>query len=596
MTSGLRLQFHTPPPLTLDPPCHSGCSLNQLPIIREFIAELLLRGIIKKLPGRLPLFFSRLFLVGKKGGSLRLIIDLSRLNKFLVIPKFKMESVWNIAAGIMAGSWGCTIDLQDAFFGVPIAEAFQCYLAFVVDGVVYVFLFLPFGLAVAPWAFTRVIRPIKGFCHRQGLALHSYLDDFLLWNPSRQGLLGDASYLLDVFHRLGLPVNHGKSRLVPSQLVEYLGVSFNLDLLTLSLPISKVLSIRRLCRSCLARSHMSRRHLEHLVGTLNFAARFIPLGILRLRPLVLWMNAQTSPSSRDLPVPLDRVFRDSLRVWLDADFLSASVPMSQPVPSLQLMTDASLHGWSGVLLPNPVSGVWPPSFRRMSINWLELMAVKLSLEHFSHLLRGRSVLLLSDNSTAVSCLRRQGTYRSEALLSLSLDILEFCQSLDITLVPRHLSGELNVLADRHSRKGPVGSEWSLDSVTFQWLSRLAGPFQVDLFATRDNAHLPDFVSPFPDPMALGVDAFSLHWGDWNSIYLYPPVKALHRVVPLLSHFQGRGVLVAPLYSPSGWFPALLRRSPNPIPLPSSLRLSQPSPEGIVFHEDPSVFMLHAWRL
>ena len=298
----------------MDPPCHSGCSLRQLPVIREFIAELLLRGIIKKLPGRLPLFFSRLFLVGKKGGSLRLIIDLSRLNKFLIIPKFKMESVWNIAAGVMAGSWGCTIDLQDAFFGVPIAEAFQCYLAFVVDGVVYVFLFLPFGLAVAPWAFTRVIRPIKGFCHKQGLALHSYLDDFLLLNPSRLGLLQDASYLLDVFHRLGLPVNHGKSRLEPSQLVEYLGVSFNLDLMTLSLPISKILSIRRLCRSCLARSHMSRRHLEHLVGTLNFAARFVPLGILRLRPLVLWMNGQTSPSSRDSPVPLNRVFRDALQV------------------------------------------------------------------------------------------------------------------------------------------------------------------------------------------------------------------------------------------------------------------------------------------
>ena len=277
-------------------------------------------------------------------------------------------------------------------------------------------------------------------------------------------------------------------------------------------------------------------------------------------------------------------------------FLGASVPMSLPVPSLQLMTDASLHGWSGVLLPSQVSGVWPPSLRQRSINWLELMAVKLSLEHFSHLLQDRSVLLLSDNSTAVSCLRRQGTYRSEALLSLSLDILEFCQSLNITLVPRHLSGELNVLADRHSRKGPVGSEWSLDPDTFQWLSRLAGPFQVDLFATRDNARLPDFVSPFPDPMALGVDAFSLRWGDWDSIYLFPPIKTLHRVVPLLTHFRGHGVLVAPLYSPSGWFPALLRRSPDPIPLPPSLRLSQPSPGGIVFHEDPSVFMLHVWRL
>ena len=46
---------------------------------------------------------------------------------------------------------------------MPMAEIFQYYLTFVVDGVVYVFTHLPFGLLVAPWAFTRVIRPIKGF-------------------------------------------------------------------------------------------------------------------------------------------------------------------------------------------------------------------------------------------------------------------------------------------------------------------------------------------------------------------------------------------------------------------------------------------------
>ena len=375
-----------------------------------------------------------------------------------------------------------------------------------------------------------------------------------------------------------------------------MGVLFDLKGLTLSLPVSKILSIRQLCRSCLSRPRMSRRHLERLVGTLNFAAKFVPLGVLRLRPLVLWLNARTCPSTRDLLVPLDNLFRDSLRVWLDTDFLSSSVPMSLPITSLQLMTDASLHGWSGVLLPSSVSGVWPPSYGQMSINWLELMAIKLSLEHFSQDLMGQDVLLLSDNSTAVSCLFRQGTYRSEMLMSLSQEILEFCQSLQISLVPQHLSGELNVLADRHSRRGPVGSEWSLDASTFQWLSSLAGPFQVDLFATRDNAQLPAFVSPFPDPLALGIDAFSLSWETWQSIYLFPPVKLLHRVVPLLSVFRGRGVLVAPLYPPSGWFPALLQRSPDPVPLPASLHLSQPSPEGMVFHEDPSVFMLHAWRL
>ena len=181
-------------------------------------------------------------------------------------------------------------------------------------------------------------------------------------------------------------------------------------------------------------------------------------------------------------------------------------------------------------------------------------------------------------------------------MALTQDILEFCQVSSISLVPRHLSGELNTLADRQSRLGPVGAEWSLDDTTFQWLSLLAGPFQVDLFATRENTRLPTFVSPFPDPLALGVDAFSLCWNDWETIYLFPPVKALHKVVPLLTQFRGQGVLVAPLYAPSGWFPTLLSRALDPIPLPDTLVLSQPSPDGLVFHENPSVYALHAWRL
>ena len=596
MCNGLRLHFLSSPPLTPDPPDWLSCSPSQLPDIRLFVSSLLSRGKIRKVLVRQPLFFSRLFLVPKKGGSLRLIIDLSRLNKFLIVPRFKMESVWDIAVGLIPGLWACTIDLEDAYHSVPVADFFQRFLAFVVDGVVYVFTHLPFGLAVAPWAFTRVIRPIKGFCHRMGLLVHSYLDDFLLLNLTSEGLQEDTAYLLELFQCLGLTVNVRKSRLTPSRSLVYLGVQFHLDSLTLALPVSKVLSIRRLCRRCLSLTFMSRRNLEHLVGTLNFAAQFLPLGVLRLRPLVAWMNACSSPNSRDLPVPLDHSFRVAVEVWLGADFLGASVPMSLPHPALQLMTDASLYGWGGVLLPQSVSGVWPPSFQGMSINWLELMAVKLSLEHFAPLLRGQCVLLLSDNVTSVACLERQGTYRSDTLMSLSRDILVFCQELSISLVPRHLSGDLNTLADRQSRLGPVGAEWSLDAETFLWLSRLAGPFQVDLFATRDNARLPAFVSPFPDPLALGVDAFSLRWDSWDSIYLFPPVKALHKVVPLLSQYQGRGVLVAPLYAPSGWFPALLARAMDPIPLPDTLLLSQPSQLGLVFHEDPSVYALHAWRL
>ena len=71
--------------------------------------------------------------------------------------------------------------------------------------------------------------------------------------------------------------------------------------------------------------------------------------------------------------------------------------------------------------------------------------------------------------------------------------------------------------------GPVGVEWSLDDGTFHWLSRLAGPFHGDLFATGTILVSQRLFSPFPDPLALGVDAFSIRWDTWDSIFLFPPI-------------------------------------------------------------------------
>ena len=307
------------------------------------------------------------------------------------------------------------------------------------------------------------------------------------------------------------------------------------------------------------------------------------------------MNRHSEAPTRDLPVPLDESLGRRLLPWMDTSYLRSRVPMSLPLPSLHLMTDASSTGWGGTLLPYSTSGIWPAALLEQSINWLELKAVHLSLQHFLPLLAGNCVQLLSDNTTAVACLLHQGTLRSDALLDLSVEILEFCLLHSIVLVPKHLSGSLNVLADRASRSGPITTEWSLDSETFAWLDSNFGPFQVDLLATRENHQLPSYVSPCPDPEATEVNAFSIPWDRWESVYLFPPVPQLPRVSSLLG-YRGRGVLIAPLYARSGWLPNLLQRSPDPVPLPPGHSLSQWTKTGLTLHKHPSQFHLHAWKL
>ena len=158
------------------------------------------------------------------------------------------------------------------------------------------------------------------------------------------------------------------------------------------------------------------------------------------------------------------------------------------VPS-KLMTDASSQGWGAALLPDRVSGTWPPEFQDWSINQLELMAIFHSLEQFCSTLQGNPVLIMSDNSTAVACIRNQGTQRSVSLLDLSRKLLEFCEVQNITPILKHLAGKLNVLVDQESCLAPVHTDWTLDQATFNSIWNRNGSFGCDLFATRFNKKL-----------------------------------------------------------------------------------------------------------
>ena len=111
---------------------------------------------------------------------------------------------------------------------------------------------------------------------------------------------------------------------------------------------------------------------------------------------------------------------------------------------------------------------------------------------------------------------------SGSLCALLWRILSWCTRQQVTLRARHIPGRLNVIADKLSRLGQtIQTEWSLHPEVFQAVcSRWHQP-QVDLFATRFNNKLPQFVSPVPDPQAWAVDALSLSWEDLDP-YAFPP--------------------------------------------------------------------------
>ena len=598
MQKGFRLKFHTRPPLRKSPPAHLDPSISASIHLEEVIPALLQQNTIREVQAPFPkMFYSRIFFCPKKDGSVRPIIDLSDLNKLLVIPKFKMEHVRTIKRGLCTPLWGCTADIEKAFHNVPIWYKHQKYLAFSIGKYnkrrVFVWQFLPFGLSLAPWAFHRIVKPIKVHLRDLMFQVVSYLDDFAFFATSKAELYEASQEFKQILKRLNLSINWEKSDFTPRRSLIYLGVKFDLKNLSLSLPEEKIRSVQSACDKLIARQTCSRRNLESLLGRLSFAATYVHLGRLRLLPLIRWLNLHTS-LQRDHLIPLDNVVKSLIRVWTSRSFLSTPVPMHLPHPTVELMTDASKEGWCGVLLPQRVRKLWPDYHYSTHINWLELKAVHLSLRHFQHMLRGQTVCLWTDNTTALSCLRNQGS-RTIALMLLTEDIYELCDSLNIKLVPRHLQGVLNVLADAGSRSHPISTEWMLDKSTFRRIAALPAIFpQVDLFATRDNNQLENFVSPCPDPNAVGRDALLLDWNRWQSIYLFPPHQVLQACFIRLEEFEGAGVLVTDVLHSAADLSVLRRRCRYSIPL-TRAALSQVTDNGVMF-ASPHSFRLRAWIL
>ena len=91
-----------------------------------------------------------------------------------------MLTLAQVLAALDLGDWMVALDLQDAYFHIPILKRHQRYLQFTVGQEHFQFAFLPFGLTSAPWVFTKVMAVVAAYLHRLGIPVYPYLDDWRL--------------------------------------------------------------------------------------------------------------------------------------------------------------------------------------------------------------------------------------------------------------------------------------------------------------------------------------------------------------------------------------------------------------------------------
>ena len=91
---------------------------------------------------------------------------------------------------------------------------------------------------------------------------------------------------------------------------------------------------------------------------------------------------------------------------------------------------------------------------------------------------------------------------------------------------------------------------------------------IDLFASRLNKQIDNYVSWFPDPDACYVDAFSFSWHNLTP-YIFPPFSQIPAVLQKVEDdMVRRAILIVPFWPTQMWFPILLESLIDiPIKLP-----------------------------
>ena len=122
LKEGYTLPFRTRPKLTRSPTVIS-CYVNphRDSYLLKALHQLIAKNAVELVRNQKSLgFFNRLFLVPKPNNKWRPILDLSNLNVFLKVEKFKMETPETIRASLHQGEWVTSIDFRDAYFHIPI--------------------------------------------------------------------------------------------------------------------------------------------------------------------------------------------------------------------------------------------------------------------------------------------------------------------------------------------------------------------------------------------------------------------------------------------------------------------------------------------
>ncbi|KAI2657205.1 hypothetical protein H4Q32_021306 [Labeo rohita] len=397
---GYRIQFGAlPPPFNGVFP--TVVNPEQGLVMEQEVETLLRKEAIEVVPphNRESGFYSRYFIVPKKDGGLRPILDLRQLNRSVMRLKFKM----------------LTINEE-----------------------------VPFGLALSPRTFTKCVDAALAALQLRGIRILNYIDDWLILAHSEHMAVQHRDVVLAHMKELGLRLNAKKKNHLSRR-----GVGFDHDAGTF------VTCSDRVDPHC---SHESERrpvtHCKAVPATTGSDGSCVQCDTfwpaVHETPTVVAQDQGVLPEGKPVLHDQGHTAMPTCLRHVEESLVPVSGPSVRSSLSPRNASNGCVSHRLGCGHERPLT--W-------HINCLEMLAVFRALKHFLPDLIGRHVLVRTDNTAVVYYINHQGGLRSRPLYKLAHQILVWSQDKLLSLRAVHVPGHLNMGADILSRQGPRPGEW-----------------------------------------------------------------------------------------------------------------------------------------
>lgn len=367
--------------------------------------------------------------------------------------KFSLPTVDTIVEMIKVKGRGCALfkrDLRRAYRQLPVDWGDIHLLGYQWQGELYFDLVLPMGLRSSALCCQRTTNLISYICHKQGISVSNYLDDFIgveLWP------MAVAAYraLGKIIENSGLEESSPKA-IPPSFIMPCLGVLFDTMSLTLTITPERLLEISQLLVSWENKVEANKHELQSLVGKLMFVASCVRPGRVFVARLLNFLRNMSDNSYTPLPMEALADIRWWKKFMPTYNGVSMMPWQEWSKPDDVLSSDACPSGCGAWVEDEFFHRPFPAHVlaQNLDINSLELLTVVVAVKLWGNRWQGKRIMIYCDNMTSVVVIN-SGASRHPFLQNCLREICFWAAVGEFEIRAAHIEGTANRVADALSR-------------------------------------------------------------------------------------------------------------------------------------------------